>query len=100
MIVSLNLMTTFLCIVGIAVDITAFFLLVRMLVTWKHFELLVYFDNVGRPLVEAVISKTDYLFGKVSDKRLSGKGVLFVSMIILIVVKIMVAGILRQCHYS
>jgi len=97
MIVPLNLMTAFLGIVGIAVDITAFFLLVRMLVKWKHFELLACFDNVGRPLVESVMSKTDYLFGKVSDKRLSEKGVLFVSMMGLVVIKIIIVAIMRLC---
>ncbi len=57
----------------------AFFLVIRLILTWKHFDWLAAFDKVGRPLVDGM---TGAVGGRVS-KRLSEKGRLIISLGIL-----------------
>jgi len=56
-----NLMWAGLHLLVIAIDISIFFLLVRIILVAKYVCWLQPFDEVGRPLVEAILSDTTYL---------------------------------------
>ena len=87
----LNPIMAVLYLVHLGIANAAFFLVVRLVLTWKHFGWLAAFDKVGRPLVDGM---TGAIGGRVS-KRLSEKGKLLISLAILTLADIAMACLIN-----
>jgi len=79
-----NLINALFVFVSIGINIMFFFLVVRLLVNFKIFKFLETFDEAGKKLVDATLSKTSHLFNKLFKKELTKNGQVAISMLILI----------------
>ena len=97
MIIPLNLMTMILCIVGIAVDITMFFLLVHLIQISRPVNWLAPIEKTGLPLVEQIAATVDNLVSSRLGRQLSERGRLAVCFGILTLIKLLLTGFLQIC---
>ena len=79
--------------VCIGLDVAMFFLQVRLILQWRRFNWLVPFDNVGKPLVNAVTAKVPQLLK--TQTPLSERGKLIIALLVFAVARIILAAILR-----
>jgi hypothetical protein len=78
-----SLFVVFLNLTYIGLDITVFFICVRILLTWKRIAWLEPFDDAGKRLVDAVTNKIGCFWNRNLKKRLTQRSLLLVSLIIL-----------------
>jgi len=83
----------FLYFVCMGIDITMFFLQIRLVVLWRNIDWLVPFDNAGKSLVDAVTTKVSQL--SKTRKPLSEKGKLIVALAIFAIARIILGSILK-----
>ncbi len=88
------LISCFLYFVCVGIDVTMFFLQVRLVLLWNNIGWLVPFDNAGVSLVSAITSKVPLVMS--TDKQLSEKGKLFVALAVFTVARIVLGVILRS----
>jgi hypothetical protein len=81
----------------IGIDIAIFFLVVRLLATRWHVGWLEGFNDVGRGLVDATTAKVGLLWQRMTQRRLSKKGELMVSILALFIAQFIVWAAVRLC---
>ena len=91
----LNPIFTVLYFINLGIDIAIFFLIIRLIRNWRHFQWLVPFDRVGNLLVERITNAAGMFWSSMSDRRLSDNGRIMISLGILTLVKLILAGLLK-----
>jgi hypothetical protein len=91
----INPIVSLLYFVGLALDITMFFLLVRLIQIWRPVNWLIPFDKVGRPLVDGITSIVRNFGSSKFKQRLTEKAIILISISILILVNLLLTGLLR-----
>ena len=87
------LMLSLLYFVCLGLDITIFFLQIRLILLWKNISWLIPFDETGKPLVNAIAGQAS---GLLKTKRpLSEKGKLILILLVFVIARILLALILR-----
>ena len=89
MIIIPGLLYGLLSFIAIGLDICIFFLLIRLIVNWKKIKLFERFNDVGKNLIDHVSVKTGQLWFRVSQKKLSKRGELLVSITVLSFVRLL-----------
>jgi hypothetical protein len=89
----LRLLLAFLHLICIAIDIAIFFLVVRLLLTWRSISWLERLDKVGKELVYALTANVGRLWYRVAEKKLSTKGELLVSVLALSIARLLLSEI-------
>ena len=80
--------------VCIGLDVTIFFLQIRLVLLWKDISWLVPFDNAGRSIVNAVTLRVPAIL---KPKRpLSESGKIIVSLVALVILRIILGMVLRH----
>jgi hypothetical protein len=81
----------------IGIDITIFFLVVRLVVTEWHTSCLEGFDGVGKSLVDGVRRNVRALWFRVAQRHLSQRGELLFGILALYVAEVVVCVVARSC---
>jgi len=81
--------------VALGVDILLFFLIVRLIQTWKRISWLASFDKAGAQLVEVTTSKIGKFVKSISNKNLTDKGRILFSIVALTLIKVVLSGFLK-----
>lgn len=76
-----------------AINIIEFFLLVRLILSWKKIVWLRPLDTAGSALVSKITALTEKLFGKISHQHLTARSNIALSLFILELIKIMLCVI-------
>jgi len=87
------LLMCFLYFVCVGLDITMFFLQIRLVLLWRNVNWLVPFDNAGKSLVNAVTAKVSRFLK--TQNPLSERGKLIVGLIAFAMARIILGTILR-----
>ena len=69
------------------IDITVFFLVVRLVLLWCDIQWLASYDEIGRGVVDRVTISIDRVFSGWSNRRLSKRGTLIVGITILAITR-------------
>ena len=83
-----NLLWVTLNLVCIGLDITIFFLFVRLIITWLKIPLFEKFNDAGKSLVGAITSSVSTLWDRVGQKRLSEKGKVFLGIAVVAFIRL------------
>lgn len=94
MTVLIYLLICFLYFVCVGLDIAMFFIQIRLILLWTNINWLVPFDNVGKPIVNAVISKVPGFLK--TQRPLSEKGKLIIALLAIAIVRILLGAISRS----
>ena len=81
----------FLC---IGLDITIFFLQIRLVLLWKDINWLVPFDDAGKSIVKAITLRVPAILS--TKQPLSEKGKLIVALAVLVLLRIILGMVLRH----
>ena len=95
MIVLSKVLLVLLHLICISIDIVVFFLLIRLLFMWRRARLLELFDNTGKALVDAVTAGISRFWYCITQKVLSDKGELVVSLTALSFIRLSIYEIAR-----
>jgi hypothetical protein len=90
-----KLLLVLLSLVSIGIDIAIFFLLIRLIVMWRNISWLGKFNDIGKALVDSVAAKTGGFWFRVTERQLSDRGKLLISLITLSLAQIMVSEAAR-----
>ena len=85
--------------VCLGIDVVMFFLMIRLLLTWRRIRWLEKFDKAGELLVDGVTSRTDKFWRLRLNRKLSAKGTALVALLFLTVIKTVVV-IFSQCLFN
>ena len=77
----------------VSLDVTMFFLQVRLVVLWRNVNWLIPFDNAGKTLVNAVTAKVSQFLSL--QNPLSERGKLITALIVFAIARIILGTILR-----
>ena len=91
----LNPIPAMLCFITIGIDIAIFFLIVRLILTWRNFRWLVPFDKTGSSLVEAITQAAGKVFSSRWSKKLSEKGKILTCFVGLMIIKLIISALLN-----
>ena len=80
--------------VCIGLDVTIFFLQIRLVLLWKNVKWLVPFDNAGSSIVNAVTWRVPKILK--TKRSLSEKGKLIVALVALVLLRIILGMVLRH----
>ena len=69
------------------IDIAVFFLVIRLILAWRDVQWLVPFNRTGGSIVEKVTTTVGGFVSRNSNRTLSEKGVVFISIVILTVMR-------------
>ena len=83
--------------VHLGINIAMLFVMVRLILTWKHFNWLTHLDKVGRPLVDNMTTSVGHFFHIRWKRRLSEKGRLFICLVLLSIAEITLSSIFNLC---
>ena len=83
----LNPISSLFYFVCVGIDIAMFFLLVHLIMSWRHVPWLASFERIGRPLVEKIVAATGTLLPNRLGNRLSDIGRSAVGLMMLSVCK-------------
>lgn len=87
------LLMCFLYFICISLDITMFFLQIRLVLMWKNINWLTPFDNAGKSLVDTIAAKVPQILRL--QKPLSKRGRLIAALVVLALVRIILGAVLR-----
>lgn len=79
----------------VGIDVVILLLLCRLLLMWRSIRLIEQLNELGKGLVDALLSNTSQLWCRAAQKRLSAKGELLVSLAALSVVRLLLCEIAR-----
>jgi hypothetical protein len=88
------LLACFVYFICLGLDVTIFFLQIRLVLLWKDIAWLIPFDDAGRSLVNAVTWRVPKIL-KIS-RSLSEKGKLIVALATLVLLRIILGMVLRH----
>lgn len=91
----LNPIFTILYFVNMGIDITIFFLIIRLVLNWRHIQWLVPFSKIGGLLVERITKTAGKFWSSRSNRRLSDNGKIMISLGVLALAKLLLAGLLK-----
>lgn len=77
------------------IDIAVFFLVIRLILAWRDVRWLVPFDRIGGDIVEKVTVTVSGCVSQRSSRKLSKKGALFISILILTAARHILAMLTR-----
>ena len=77
---------------AMAIDITAFFMLVRAIMLWKEIACLKPFDDAGKNLVYHYSEMIDRTWYRAMKRHLATKGKLLVGLVVLEFARLLVTG--------
>ena len=80
--------------VCVGLDIAMFFIQIRLILLWRNISWLVPFDNVGQPIVNAVIAKVPGILK--TNRPFSERGKLVVALLAFAIVRILLGAISRS----
>ena len=86
MIAIMYLLMCMLYFVCIGLDVTMFFLQVRLLLTWRSIEWLIPFEVTGRPVTDMVAAQLSKILQ--TNRPLSERGTLIVALIITALIRV------------
>ena len=87
------LLMCFLYFICIGIDVTLFFLQIRLILMWRNIRWLTPFDNAGNPIVDFVIAKVPLLV-KI-NKPLSKRGKIVIAALAMLIVRVILSEILK-----
>jgi hypothetical protein len=91
-----NLLLSFVHLLLIAIDVTTFFVLIRILCHRWHFSWLESFNSVGKPLVDGFTVHIQKLVKHISHKSFSQRGLLNIGIVTLVIVRILLVALFRK----
>jgi hypothetical protein len=91
--IALNILLVFLHLMCIGIDVAIFFLLLRFVSMWRRVSWLEQLNEVGRPLVDAIVAKIGRLWYRTVQKQLSCRGVLLVSLTAFLLLRQVISGV-------
>jgi hypothetical protein len=77
----------------VGLDITIFFLQIRLVVLWRNINWLIPFDNAGRSLVNTVTAKVSQLLK--TQNPLSERGKLIVALVVFAIARVILGTIIK-----
>lgn len=92
----INLLLSFVHLVLIAIDVTIFFVLIRILCYRWHSPWLESFNFAGQPLVNRLNNCTAKLSNRITHKSFSQKGLLNISIIALVIARIFLIALFSK----
>jgi hypothetical protein len=92
MVIYSTLLLAILALLAMAIDITAFFMLVRVIMLWKEIAWLKPFDDTGKNLVYRYSEMIDRSWYRVMKRHLATKGKLLVGLVALELARLLVTG--------
>ena len=92
MVIYSTLLLAILALLAMAIDITAFFMLVRVIMLWKEIAWLKPFDDAGKNLVYRYSEMIDRSWYRVMKRHLATKGKLLVGLVALELARLLVTG--------
>ena len=81
--------------VHLGINIAVFFVVIRLILTWKHFTWLTHLDKVGRPLVDSMTNAVGKFVETRWHKKISEKGRLLICLVLL-----EIAGLILNCFFN
>lgn len=90
-----GLVFVFLNLLCIGIDIALFFVAVRLILMWRDKSWLARLNSVGKEFVDALLSATSRLWYRATQKKLSVKGELLVSVLALSIVRLLLCELGR-----
>ena len=94
MIIYNRLLWIILNLVCVGINIVEFFLIIRVVTSWKRMAFLAGFDDAGRNLVDGYTGKVGNLWRRMTQKQLSLKGKLLIGFLLLETLRIIAAGLI------
>lgn len=92
MVIYSTLLLAILALLAMAIDITAFFMLVRVIMLWKEIAWLKPFDDAGKNLVYRYSEMIDRSWYRAMKRHLATKGKLLVGLVALELARLLVTG--------
>ena len=83
MVIYSTLLLAILALLAMAIDITAFFMLVRVIMLWKEIAWLKPFDDAGKNLVYRYSEMIDCSWYRAMKRHLPTKGQLLIGLVVL-----------------
>lgn len=80
-------------ILTLAIDITVFFLIVRVVILWKKYSWLNPFNEAGKALVDEYTMFVDRLWARIINRNLAPKGRLLIGLVMLELARLLLFGI-------
>ena len=92
MIIYNRLLWMILNLVCVGVNIVEFFLIIRIVTSWKRIAFLAGFDDAGRTLVDGYTGNVGSLWRRMTQKQLGIKGKLLIGFLLLETLRIIAVG--------
>lgn len=92
MVIYSKLLLAILNLLCVAINLTAFFLIVRMVMLWKEIAWLKPFNDAGKGLVESYSEMVNRSWNRLMKRRLAPKGKLLVGLVVLELARLLVTG--------
>ena len=95
MVIYSKLLLVILNLLCVAINITAFFLIVRAVMLFKEIAWLKPFNDAGRGLVESYSEMVDSLWNRITKKHLATKGKILIGLIALELARLFITGFVK-----
>jgi len=92
MVIYSKLLLAILNLLCVAINITAFFVIIRAIMLWKEIAWLKPFDDVGKNLVYRYSEMIDRSWYRAMKRHLATKGKLLVGLVVLELARLLVTG--------
>lgn len=79
----------------VGINVTAFFLVIRAVMSWKEVSLLKPFNDAGKALVDTYTEMIDRLWSLIAQRHLALKGKLLIGLVLLEGIRIFITGFAR-----
>jgi len=86
----IHIMGIGLWLVRVGLDVCLFFMLVRLVLMWRSFNWLERFNRSGKELVDALAGTVGWIWQRATQKQLSERGKLLVSLAALALVRLVI----------
>jgi hypothetical protein len=90
--ITINLVIAILAVTFVAIDISTFFLLVRVASLLWPAKLLLAFDATGRTLTEYYLRATERLWGRLTKKQVTEKQKLLIGLCLLLLIRLVLSA--------
>ena len=78
--------------VCVGINIVEFFLIIRVVTSWKRIAFLAGFDDAGKTLIDSYTNKVGSLWHRMTQKQLSLRGKLLIGFLLLEILRIVASG--------
>ena len=92
----INLLLSSVHLVLIAIDVTTFFVLIRILCYRWHSPWIESFNSVGKPLVDRLNNGTQQIANRIIHKSFSQRGLLKIGIVMLVIARIFLIALFSK----